>query len=446
LDREKLRDWHMPLPIVAIVGRPNVGKSTLFNRLVKTRQAIVDDTPGITRDRLYRQGSWNGKDFMVVDTGGLHVGSDDVLATMVTEQARIAMEQADVIVYMIDAKVGGLEDDVRIIRELKKTAKKVILVPNKLDDPSRESEASEFYSLGFDTMIPVSALNGFNCGDLLDAIVEGLPRSEPEIETEGTRIAIVGRPNVGKSSLTNAMTGKNITIVADLPGTTRDAIDTRFEIGGREYVLIDTAGLKKRNIYKNQLEYYTTLRTLRAISRCDIAIVVVDSIDGLVTGDLRIATEAAELFKGLIFAFNKWDIVEKDELTADKLRRAVKEKIPTLSYAPVLFVSALKGIRIPKIWESIDVISAERKKRIPTSELNNFIQEIVERRLPPARQGKFIKFYYVTQPEGDPPTFIFFCNYPKLIEKSYIRYMENRIRETYGFLGTPIKMVFKLRS
>jgi GTP-binding protein len=436
----------MSLPIVAIVGRPNVGKSTLFNRLVKTRQAIVDDTPGITRDRLYRQGSWNGVEFMVVDTGGLHVGSDDVLAAMVTDQARIAMDQADVIVYMIDAKIGALEDDVRIMRDLKKTAKKVILVPNKLDDPSRESEASEFYSLGFENMIPVSALNGLNCGDLLDAIVEGLPRSEPEIETGETRIAIVGRPNVGKSSLTNAMTGQSITIVADLPGTTRDAIDTRFEIDGRKYILIDTAGLKKKNIYKSQLEYYTTLRTLRALSRCDIAVVVIDSIDGLVTGDLRIATEAVELFKGLIFAFNKWDIAEKDELTADKLRRAVREKVPTLSYAPVLFVSALKDVRISKIWESVDNISAERKKRIPTSELNNFIQDLVERRHPPARKGKFIKIYYVTQPEGDPPTFIFFCNHPRLIEKSYIRYLENRIRETYGFMGTPIKMIFKLRS
>jgi GTP-binding protein len=436
----------MPLPIVAIVGRPNVGKSTLFNRLVKTRQAIVDDTPGITRDRLYRQGSWNGVDFMVVDTGGLHVGSDDVLAAMVTDQARIAMEQADVIVYMIDARVGALEDDVRIMRDLKKTAKKVILVPNKVDDPSRESEASEFYSLGFSTMIPVSALNGLNCGDLLDAIVDGLPRSVPEAETEETRIAVVGRPNVGKSSLTNAMTGQNITIVADLPGTTRDAIDTRFEIDGKKYILIDTAGLKKKNIYKNQLEYYTTLRTLRALSRCDIAVVVIDSIDGLVTGDLRIATEATELFKGLIFAFNKWDIAEKDELTADKLRRAVREKVPTLAYAPVLFVSALKGVRISKIWESVDSVSAERKKRIPTSELNSFILDQVERRHPPARKGKFIKIYYVTQPEGDPPTFIFFCNHPKLIEKSYMRYLENRIRENYGFEGTPIKMVFKLRS
>ena len=436
----------MSLPIVAIVGRPNVGKSTLFNRLVRTRQAIVDDTPGITRDRLYRQASWNGVDFMVVDTGGLHVGSDDVLAIKVTEQAKIAMEQADVIVYMVDAKVGVLEDDVRIIRDLKKTAKKVILAPNKVDDPSKEYETSEFYSLGFETMIPISALNGLNCGDLLDAIVKDLPRREPDTATDETGVAIVGRPNVGKSSLLNAMTGENVTIVADLPGTTRDAIDTRFEINDRKYTLIDTAGLKKKNIYKNQLEYYTTLRTLRAISRCDIAVVVIDSVDGLVAGDLRIAIEAAELFKGLIFAFNKWDIVEKDPFTADKLRKAVHEKIRTLSYAPVLFISALSGQRVPKVWEFIDIISAERKKRIPTSELNNFIQENVDRRPPPARRGKFIKIYYATQPEGDPPTFIFFCNHPKLIETPYIRYLENRIRGAYGFLGTPIKMIFKLRS
>jgi GTP-binding protein len=436
----------MSLPIVAIVGRPNVGKSTLFNRLVKTRQAIVDDTPGITRDRLYRQASWNGIDFMVVDTGGLHVGSDDVLAVKVTEQAKIAMEQADVIVYMIDAKIGALEDDVRIMRDLKKSPKKVILAPNKVDDPEREYESSEFYSLGFDTMIPISALNGLNCGDLLDIIVEDLTPSEPDIATDETGVAIVGRPNVGKSSLLNAMTGENITIVADLPGTTRDAIDTRFEMNGKKYVLIDTAGLKKKKIYKNQLEYYTMLRTVRAISRCDIAVVVVDSVDGLVTGDLRIASEAVELYKGLIFAFNKWDVVEKDQLTADKLRRAVRDKISTLSYAPVLFVSALTGQRVVKVWENIERIAAERKKRIPTSELNNFIREMVERRPPPAKKGKFIKIYYVTQPEGDPPTFIFFCNHPRLLEKPYIRYLENRIREAYDFMGTPIKMAFKLRK
>ncbi len=268
---------------------------------------------------------------MVVDTGGLHVGSDDVLAVKVTEQAKIAMEQADVIVYMIDAKVGALEDDLRIIRDMRKSNRKVILVPNKVDDPDREYETSEFYSLGFETMIPVSALNGLNCGDLLDAIVEDLPRGEPDLATDETRVAIVGRPNVGKSSLLNAMTGDKITIVADLPGTTRDAIDTRFEMKGRKYVLIDTAGLKKKKIYKNQLEYYTMLRTVRAISRCDIAVIVVDSMDGLVAGDLRIAADTVELYKGLIFAFNKWDIVEKDELTADKrARRFIRKSVPCL--------------------------------------------------------------------------------------------------------------------
>lgn len=436
----------MSLPIVAIVGRPNVGKSTLFNRLVRTRQAIVDDTPGITRDRLYRHCCWNGVDFMMVDTGGLHVGTDDILASMVTDQAKIAMEQSDVIVFMLDSKVGAIEDDVRIIRELKKSGKNVIIAPNKVDDPSKEYEASEFYSLGFETMIPISALNGLNCGDLLDIIVEFLPKREPEEFSDETRVAIVGRPNVGKSSLTNAMTGQNITIVADLPGTTRDAIDTRFEIGDKKYVLIDTAGLKKKHIYKNQLDYYTSLRTLRAISRCDIAVVVIDSLDGLVAGDLKIAAEALDMYKGLIFAYNKWDIAEKDEFTADRLRKAVREKVPTISYVPVIFISALNGQRVPKVWELIDQISAERKKRIPTSELNNFIQSLLERKPPPSRKGKFIKIYYVTQPEGDPPTIIFFCNHPKLIDATYIRYLENRIREVYKFMGTPLKLIFKLRS
>ncbi len=433
----------MSLPIVAIIGRPNVGKSTLFNRLVKTRQAIVDGAPGITRDRLYRQCSWNGVDFMVVDTGGLLVGADEVLEAKVTEQARIAVDQADVVVFLLDSKVGAMEDDLRIARDLKKSHKNVIIAPNKVDDLSQETRASEFHSLGFDTVIAVSALNGLNIGDLLDAIVENLPSGGEDEFHEDIRVAIVGRPNVGKSSLVNAMTGENVTIVADLPGTTRDAIDTRYELNGCRYVLIDTAGLKKKNKYKDQLEYYTTLRTLRAIARCDITVIVIDSIDGLVTGDLRIANEAAELYRGIAFAFNKWDAVEKDHLTADRLRRAVAEKAPSFSYVPVLFISALTGQRVSRIWESIHEISLERKKRIPTSELNKFVKEIIERRPPPARRGKFIKVYYITQPEGDPPTFIFFCNHPKLLDKSYKRYLENRIREGYGFEGTPIKMIFK---
>jgi GTP-binding protein len=433
----------MSLPIVAIIGRPNVGKSTLFNRLVKTRQAIVDSTPGITRDRLYRQCFWNGIEFMLVDTGGLLVGADDVLEARVTEQARIAVGQADVVVFLLDAKVGALEEDLRIARDLKRSGKKVIIAPNKVDDPSQEAAASEFHSLGFESVIAISALNGLNTGDLLDAMVENLPSGLEDEFQEDIRVAIVGRPNVGKSSLVNAMTGENVTIVADLPGTTRDAIDTRYELNGFRYVLIDTAGLKKKNIYKNQLEYYTTLRTLRAIARCDIAVIVIDSLDGLVTGDLRIANEAAELYRGVAFAFNKWDAVEKDELTADRLRRAVAEKAPSFSYVPVLFISALTGQRVPRVWETIKEISLERKKRIPTPELNKFVKEIVERKPPPARRGKFIKVYYITQPEGDPPTFIFFCNHPKLIDSSYVRYIENRLREKYGFKGTPIKLIFK---
>lgn len=436
----------MSLPIVAIIGRPNVGKSTLFNRLVKTRQAIVDSAPGITRDRLYRQCSWNGVEFMLVDTGGLLVGADEVLEAKVTEQARIAVDQADVVVFLLDSKVGALEEDLRIARDLKRSAKKVIIAPNKIDDPTHEASALEFHSLGFKMVIAVSALNGLNIGDLLDAIVENLPSGGEDDFQEDIRVAIVGRPNVGKSSLVNAMTGENVTIVADLPGTTRDAIDTRYELNGCRYVLIDTAGLKKKNKYKDQLEYYTTLRTLRAIARCDITVIVIDSIDGLVTGDLRIANEAAEMFRGITFAFNKWDAVEKDHLTADSLRRAVAEKAPSFSYVPVLFISALTGQRVSRVWESVHKISLERKKRIPTSELNKFVEKIIERRPPAARRGKFIKVYYITQPEGDPPTFIFFCNHPKLIDKSYKRYLENRIREGYGFEGTPIKLIFKHRG
>jgi GTP-binding protein len=436
----------MSLPVVAIIGRPNVGKSTLFNRLVRTHQAIVDDTPGITRDRLYRRCSWNGVDFMLVDTGGLLVGADDVLEVKVTEQARIAVEQADVVIFIVDSRVGVLEDDIRIARELKRARKKVIVAPNKIDNPDQEPLAAESHSLGFESSVPISALNGLNTGDLLDEVVSHIPAAGEDEFVEDIRVAIVGRPNVGKSSLVNALTGTDVAIVADLPGTTRDAIDSRYEIDGRKYVLIDTAGLKKKNIYKNQLEYYTTLRTMKALGRCDIAVLVIDSNDGLVAGDLRIASQAAGLGKGIVFAFNKWDMVEKDEFTADRLRRAIAEKAPSFSYVPVLFVSALTGQRVLKIWNVLHEISLQRKKRIPTAELNKFVQDIVERKPPPAKSGKFIKIFYVTQPDGDPPAFLFFCNYPKLIDKPYIRYMENRIRDNYGFEGTPIKMVFKQRK
>lgn len=436
----------MPLPVVAIIGRPNVGKSTLFNRLVKTHHAIVDDTPGITRDRLYRRCSWNGVDFMLVDTGGLLVGADDVLEARVTEQARVAIDQSDLIVFIVDSKVGALESDLQIARHLKRSGKTVVLAANKVDDPAQESVSAELYSLGFELLVPISAINGLNTGDLLDIIAANLSPSGVEEAPEDIRVAIVGRPNVGKSSLVNAMTGKNITIVADLPGTTRDAIDSRCEFAGLNFMLIDTAGLRKKSLYKNQLDYYTSLRTMKAISRCDIAVVVIDSIDGLVIGDLKIANEAAELYKGIIFAFNKWDVVEKDELTADKLRRAVAERAPSFAYVPVLFISALTGQRVDKVWDTIIKVDRERKKRIETSELNRFIAEMVERRPPPAKRGRLIKMYYVTQAEGDPPTFIFFTNYPDSIDKSYIRYLENRIRISYGFVGTPIKLIFKHRK
>ena len=436
----------MPLPIVAIIGRPNVGKSTLFNRLVKTHQAIVDDTPGITRDRLYRQCNWNGVDFMLVDTGGLLVGADDVLEAAVTAQARVAIDQADLIVFLIDSKVGAMEEDLKIARDLKRISKKVIIAPNKVDDVGQESAAMEFYSLGFTSLVPVSAANGLNTGDLLDEITAHLPRDGEDEATEDIRVAVVGRPNVGKSSLVNAMTGKNVTIVADLPGTTRDAIDTKCVIDGTKYLLIDTAGLKKKTSYKDQLEFYTSLRTLRAVGRCDIAVLVIDSIDGLVSNDLKIANETADLHKGLILAYNKWDIAEKDEKSVDQIRKAVAEKAPDFAHVPILFISALTGQRVNKVWETIYAVALERKKRIDTAELNKFIIGLIERKPPAAKRGRFIKIYYVTQAEGDPPTFIFFTNFPELIDDSYKRYLQNRMRETYGFNGVPLKMIFKRRK
>ncbi|MEE9554546.1 MAG: ribosome biogenesis GTPase Der [candidate division Zixibacteria bacterium] len=436
----------VPLPIVAIIGRPNVGKSTLFNRLVKTHQAIVDDTPGITRDRLYRECSWNGVDFMLVDTGGLLVGADDILEAKVTAQARVAIDQADLIVFLIDSQVGALEEDLKIARDLKRVSKKVIIAPNKVDSMEQEAPATEFYSLGFKSLIPVSAANGLNTGDLLDEITANLPKGGQEEEDVDIRVAIVGRPNVGKSSLVNTMTGKNVTIVADLPGTTRDAIDTKCEANGKRYLLIDTAGLKKKTSYKDQLEFYTALRTLRALGRCDIAVLLIDSLDGLVGNDLKIANEAMDLHKGLIFVYNKWDIAEKDPKSVDKISKALAEKVPEYSHVPILFISALTGLRVNRVWEKIDEVSLERKKRVETSELNKFITAVVAKQPPAARRGKFIKIYYATQAEGDPPTFIFFSNHPELLDTSYKRYIENNMRATFGFDGVPLKMVFKRRK
>jgi len=383
---------------------------------------------------------------MLVDTGGLHVETADPLSEQVTEQARIAIEQADVVVFLLDAEVGPQDEDLQIARDLKHSGKNVLIVPNKVDNTQTEIESGEFFSLGFKDVYPVSAANGRNIGELLDAIAEKLPKTGEDESEEDTRVAIVGRPNVGKSSLINAMTGRNVTIVAEIPGTTRDAIDTRFEYDGRTFLLIDTAGLRKKNIYKDNLDFYTTLRTLRAISRCDIAVVVIDSIDGLVVGDLRIATEAADLFKGVIFAVNKWDIYEKDENSADEIRKAILEKAPLFSYVPVLFISAKTGLRVHKVWETIKLVADERRKRVPTAELNKFIKDLVESHPPPAKGGRFIRIPYATQADGDPPTLIFFSNYPKYIETPYMRFLENRIREQFGFVGTPLKMIFKAKN
>jgi GTP-binding protein len=435
----------LALPVVAIIGRPNVGKSTLFNRLIRRQQAIVDDIPGITRDRLYVPTTWNGVDFMLTDTGGLLVGTEDPLAQKVTEQAKIAIGQADVIVFLLDAKAGLQDEDLRIARDLKRSSKRVIIAPNKVDSAKDEPDASEFYSIGIGDVYYISASNGRNIGDLLDAIVEDLPKETVEEPTDDIRVAIVGRPNVGKSSLINTMTGRNIAIVAPLPGTTRDAIDTRVEHDGKHFLLIDTAGLKKKNIYKDNLEFYTSLRTVRALTRADIAVLVIDSLDNLVVGDLRIASEAAELFKGLMFAVNKWDLFEKDENSADLIRKAIVERAPLFYYVPILFISAKTGLRVHKVWETINLVNEERKKRIPTAELNEFIRRLVDSNPPPAKAGRFIKIYYVTQAEGEPPTFIFFSNHAKYIETPYVRFLENRIRDRYGFTGTPLKMIFKAK-
>jgi len=437
----------MSLPIVSIVGRPNVGKSSLFNRMIKKKLAVVDSVSGVTRDRNFSQCDWRGLDFYLVDTGGMVPGSDDAMERLVLEQAQIAMNESDLILFVVDCQTGVTDIDGRIARELLRTKKPVILAVNKSDNERYELEASGFYNLGMDPLMPVSAANGRGMGELLDEIVERLPEvtvtSSPEDEI---RVAVVGRPNVGKSSFVNYLLGEQRHIVSEIPGTTRDSIDSPIEIDGRRYVLIDTAGLRRRSRVKESIEYYTTLRTLRAIQRCDIAVVLLDANEGLNFQELKIIEEVGENRRGMVLAINKWDLFEKDEYSAEIYARQIREAVPTYSYIPTIFISALKGKRVRKTMALVDRVYHEFNKRIATSALNQFLENAVGRQPPPATHGKWIKLYYMTQPDAAPPTFVIFCNYPKLIQESYIRYLMNRMREQFGFEGVPIRIKLKPRG
>jgi GTP-binding protein len=436
----------MSKPIVAIVGRPNVGKSTLFNRVVGERLAITHEVPGTTRDRLYAEAEWGGVSFVLVDTGGLDLVSDDGIMAHVRAQAQTAIAEADVILFLADVKDGLTASDEEVAQVLRRTAKPVLVAVNKADNQALREAAVEFYALGLGELYPISALHGTGTGDLLDQVVAAFPAEEEEEELEAVRIAIVGRPNVGKSSLLNRILGQERSIVHETPGTTRDAIDTQIEWEGEPLVLIDTAGIRRKGRVQRGVEKYSVLRALRAIDRADVVLLLVDATEGATAQDAHIAGYILEEAKSVVVVVNKWDLVEKDAHTMQAYIEHIYTVLRFLDYVPVLFVSALTGQRVDQVLPIALRVQEERLIRIPTAELNRILQEAVARHAPPSKAGKRLKFYYVTQAAVDPPTFLFFVNDPRLVHFSYRRYLENRLREHCGFLGTPLRLSFRKRG
>lgn len=431
------------MPLVAIVGRPNVGKSTFFNRLTESKDAIVYDEPGVTRDRVYGDALWNGVRFSVVDTGGFVHGSDDVFESAIREQATIAMDDADAILLVTDSMTGVTDLDVNLAELLRRGTTPVFVVVNKADNDSRRLDAAEFYRLGFEHVFPISSINGTGTGELLDAVVEALPGSERDEEDTRLRIAFIGRPNVGKSSLTNALVGEERAIVTDIAGTTRDSLDTPIKVHGREIVLVDTAGLRRRSKVKENVEFYSTLRTQRALERCDVAVLLLDGVDGLQAQDITVLKEAERLRKGLVIVVNKWDLVEKETNTARDYERRIKDRLQTLSYVPVVFVSALTKQRAPKVLELAMQVGDERARRIPTAKLNEVVQAALEAHTPPPYRGAQVRIKFATQVAERPPVFAFFANHPQGVADSYKRFLENRLRAAFGFVGVPLVLAFK---
>lgn len=444
----------MSKPIVAIVGRPNVGKSTLFNRLVGERQAIVQDQPGTTRDRVYGTADWLGVEFTIIDTGGMQdddelppdtTEAETIIARQTRDQANSAISEADVIVFLVDAKAGPSASDAEIADILRRTDKPTLLAANKADSAARREMVYEFYELGLGEPIAISAYHGNGTGDLLDKIVENLPDAEPEEETEGPRIAIVGRPNVGKSRLLNSLLGQERAIVSDVAGTTRDSLDTEIAWKGQPLTLIDTAGIRRRGRVEQGIERFSVMRSMRAIDRADVVLLLIDATEDFTAQDLHIAGYVEEQKKGLVVVVNKWDLVEKDAGTMDEYRARAAEQLDFIPYAPVVFISAKLGQRVSQVLDTALTIIEEREKRVSTAALNKMLQEAVAKHQPPSKPGKWLKFYYATQADVAPPTFIIFCNDPKQIHFGYRRYLENELREQFGFTGTPIRISFRGR-
>jgi len=433
----------MPRPLVALVGRPNVGKSTLFNRIVGQRLAIVEDVPGTTRDRLYAAGEWAGHEFDVVDTGGLEGDDAGPLASRVRNQVQVAIDEADVIVFVTDGAAGITAADHDVAELLRRSGKPTVIAVNKAEKQARQFDAAEFWTLGIGEPFPVSALHGIGSGDLLDAIVESLPPiTGPEPDDDRLRVAIVGRPNVGKSSILNRLVGHERVVVSEVPGTTRDAIDTTVRFEDEEIVLIDTAGIRRRGRIEPGIERYSVMRAMRAMERADVAVLVLDAEAGITAQDTHIGGALQDAGVGAIIAVNKWDLVEKDSYTAIEAEKELRARLKFLDYAPLVFISALSGQRVVKLLKLAREVDEMRKLRIPTGVLNRLVAEISAKQ-PMARHGKLLKIRYATQAAVAPPTFVFFVNDATLVHFSYERYIENRLREEFAFPGTPIRLVFR---
>ena len=429
--------------IVAIVGRPNVGKSTLFNRLTGSREAIVDEVSGVTRDRNYGKCNWNGIDFSVIDTGGYVQNSVDIFEEEINKQVLLAIEESDLILFMVDVTCGIHELDTSVASLLRKINKKFMLVVNKVDNGERLLEANEFYNLGLGNFFPLSSITGSGTGELLDAVVQNLPQQAPELIPDLPRIAVVGRPNVGKSSLINSFLGEERNIVTPLPGTTRDSIYTRYNKYRHDFLLVDTAGLRKKGKVNEDIEFYSVMRAVRTIENSDICLLLLDGTRGIESQDLNIMSLILRNNKGMIVLVNKWDLVEKESNTTRQLEKEIKSKTAPFTDYPVLFISAINKQRIHKVLDLIENVNQNRKRKIATSVLNEFMLSVINKNPPPSLKGKYVKVKYVTQLPTNVPSFAFFCNLPQYVKEPYKRYLENRIREHFEFTGVPIRIFFR---
>ncbi|MCR5295404.1 MAG: ribosome biogenesis GTPase Der [Lachnospiraceae bacterium] len=438
----------MSKPILAIVGRPNVGKSTLFNVLAGENISIVKDTPGVTRDRIYAETNWGGYDFTLIDTGGIEPESNDILLKQMREQAGIAIDTADVILFLVDAKDGLVDADSKVADMLRRSKKPVVLAVNKIDDfHKHQADIYEFYALGLGDPLPISAANRQGLGDMLDEITRYFEVTEADREEDSRpRVAIVGRPNVGKSSIINKLLGESRLIVSDIAGTTRDAIDTPIRRNGKEYILIDTAGLRRKSRIKEEIERYSIIRTVTAVERADVVVVVIDAVEGIAEQDAKIAGIAHDRGKGIVVAVNKWDAVDKDTHTVREYSDKVRQILSYMPYAEILFISAVSGQRLPKLFDAVDLVLENQNRRIATGLLNQLLTEAMALNAPPTDKGKRLRVYYITQAQTAPPTFIIFVNDKKLMHFSYVRYIENKIRESFDFRGTSLKFIIRERN